>query len=150
MYLMLLSRNKERIRESGIMLSLGFSKSRIMIQYAAEVLLIAVLAFGLALPASSVIGQAVGETLLERELNEQDKNLQEELYGGSGMTSISSEDVNPSFNAQEQLTNIDVAVTPFSFLLTCVVAILLIIGSVLAAGVSFIRQTPREILSQLY
>ncbi len=59
---------KERMYETGVLLSMGEGKLKIIGQYVAEALLIAVLAFGLSAVSGKYIAQGVGNMLLEREI----------------------------------------------------------------------------------
>jgi putative ABC transport system permease protein len=59
---------KERMYETGVFLSMGEGKMKIIAQYVAEVLLIAMLAFGMSIYTGRFVAQGVGNTLLEREI----------------------------------------------------------------------------------
>lgn len=59
---------KERMYETGVFLSIGEGKLKIVAQYVAEVLLIAVLAFGLSAYTGRFVAQGVGNSLLQREI----------------------------------------------------------------------------------
>lgn len=59
---------KERMYETGVFLSMGEGKMKIVAQYVAEVLMVAVLAFGLSIYTGGFVAQGVGNMLLQREL----------------------------------------------------------------------------------
>lgn len=59
---------KERIYETGVLLSMGEGKIKIIAQYVTEVLLIAVLAFGLSVFSGRFVAQNIGDRLLKREV----------------------------------------------------------------------------------
>lgn len=67
--LLLVMWTKGRVRESGILLSLGVSKTAILVQHLAEVLIIWVLAFSLSFFTSKVIARGTSEVLLENSPN---------------------------------------------------------------------------------
>ena len=57
---------KQRRHETGILLSVGISKSRIILQYTVEVLMIAIVAFGLSFFTSSLISQGVSDLIFHQ------------------------------------------------------------------------------------
>ncbi len=57
---------KQRRYETGILLSVGISKSRIILQYTVEVLMIAVVAFGLSFFTSNLISQGVSDLIFHQ------------------------------------------------------------------------------------
>lgn len=57
---------QSRIHETGIMLSVGISKMEIVVQYIVEILLIAVLSFGLSCFSGKAVGQFVGNEVAEQ------------------------------------------------------------------------------------
>ncbi len=95
---------RRRIHETGIYLSAGIKKAAIIGQYLAEVLIIAVLAFGLSFFTSSAVAEQVGNSLIKRNVqdiqlsevavNESDANGNDAatgglfVAGGSGVQSI--------------------------------------------------------------
>ena len=59
---------KSRIHETGVLLSIGIRKTAIIGQYLAEVLLIAVFAFGLSFFSSNLIAGQIGNILLQAQV----------------------------------------------------------------------------------
>lgn len=59
---------KSRIHEIGVFLSVGIKKSAIIGQYLAEVMMIAVLAFGLSFFSSNAVAGQIGNHLLEQSM----------------------------------------------------------------------------------
>ena len=57
---------KQRRHETGILLSVGISKSRILLQYTVEVLMIAIVAFGLSFFTSNLISQGVSDLIFHQ------------------------------------------------------------------------------------
>ena len=65
---------KSRVHETGVLLSVGIRKTAIIGQYLAEVLLIAVFAFGLSFfPSNLIVGQ-IGNSLLQARCSLQKSN----------------------------------------------------------------------------
>ena len=57
---------RQRRHETGILLSVGISKSRIILQYTIEVLMIAVVAFGVSFFTSNLISQGVSDLIFHQ------------------------------------------------------------------------------------
>ena len=55
---------KGRIYETGVLLSLGISKTDIMLQYICELMIIAILAFGLSFLSGKAISQSLGDRMI--------------------------------------------------------------------------------------
>lgn len=66
--LILLLSMKERMYETGVLLSMGEGKMKIIMQYVAEVLIIAIVAFSLSIFSGKYIGQGVGSMLLSKQI----------------------------------------------------------------------------------
>lgn len=151
LYLVLASRVKERTHESGILLSLGFSKRSITLQYLTEVLLLAALAFSLAVFASGAVARAVGSGLLDYTLAGTASGAGADGIGTQldGVMIANSGDFAPTFQGQSALTQIQVAVRPASILLLCGAGAAVICLSVVMAALPVLRMKPREILSKM-
>ena len=65
---------KSRVHETGVLLSVGIRKTAIIGQYLAEVLLIAVFAFGLSFFPSNLIAGQIGNSLLQARCSLQKSN----------------------------------------------------------------------------
>lgn len=149
LYLILSSRIKERIHESGILLSIGVSKISITLQYITELVLIAVLAFGLSYISSSIIAQNVGNKILDYSLSDgiakpDDKN------GNSydGITVLNTDDLAPQFDTKTELTVINVNVNTQTLAILYIIGLIIILLSVSFAAVPILRLKPREILAK--
>lgn len=151
LYLILGSRMKERVHESGIFLSLGFSKRSIAGQYLAEVLIIALLAFPLAVAVSGVIAETVGSQLFDYALGGTASEGEKELPGTyvDGNAIMSSGDFAPEFESQGSLTQIEVEIPASAILVLYAVGFAIICISVVMAALPVLRMKPREILSQM-
>ena len=117
---------KSRTHESGILLSLGIGKFKIIMQHMAEVFIIAILAFGISFFTSSAVAQGLGNTLL-------------------GDTSQSS---TPPMNV-DTATELSVTVVPQTFLWVFGIGGLLTVVAVLAASVPLFRLKPKQLLAKM-
>ena len=64
LYLVLSGRVRDRLHESGVLLSLGLGRASVVGQYLCEVLVVAAVAFSLAVPVSTLAVRTVGDALL--------------------------------------------------------------------------------------
>ncbi|WP_455543361.1 ABC transporter permease [Intestinibacter sp.] len=131
-----------RIHETGILLSIGVSKFKIITQYIVELLIISVLAFGLSYFSGQLIAQNVGEALMEKATNETVQNIKYEsgmMLGNdadSKMLTHTSKDINVKITSQEMMY-------------VWAVGSGIIIASVAISSASIIRLKPKEILSKM-
>ncbi|MDP4180275.1 MAG: ABC transporter permease [Bacillota bacterium] len=75
---------KERMYETGVLLSMGEGKLKIIGQYVTEALLVAVLAFGISTISGKFIAQGVGNLLLDREIKVEQQQAADGFNNGRG------------------------------------------------------------------
>ena len=135
---------KTRIHEIGVFLSVGIWKSAVIGQYLAEVLLIAVFAFGLSYFTSDAVAGQIGNHLLEQ-------SVQVEQEDNSSSTP-SAVDVGADTLIQKPLpteNGIQVSVEPDSLALFYLIGFAIIIVAVSISSITVMRLKPREILSKM-
>lgn len=150
LYLVLSARIKERVHESGILLSLGLSKRNIAAQYLTEALLIAVIAFSLSIFTSSFAARTVGNQLLDYTMS--DSVQTDSAKTGTSMDGIflsGSEDYAPHFEGGNSLTQIEVRIAPSSAAAMYGVGFFIIFTAVLMAAMPVLKTKPREIISKM-
>lgn len=130
---------KTRIHETGVFLSVGIRKSAILGQYLTEVLLIAVLAFGVSYFASNAVSDQIGGRLMEL-------SVQEEQQNRDGTGASASVDVG-GVQAPEPELQISIGVGSLGLL--CLIGFAVIILAVSVSSVTVMRMRPREILSKM-
>lgn len=162
---------KNRIHETGIYLSVGIRKAAIIGQYLAEVLMIAVLAFGLSYFTSSAIAQQVGNSLLQQNAPDAQISVDvdngnavgSDIVGGGGFFVSGQDGVQGIVPGEDgeyvhspieepELSNdtqISVAIGLDSILQLYLIGFVIIIISVGVAGMTVMRLKPREILSKM-
>lgn len=147
--LILSVRIRERVHESGVLLSLGLSRWNIAAQYLTEVLLIAVFAFSLSLFTSGFVAQTVGNQLLEDTLSgsSQADPAARPGISGDGVMISGSGDYAPRFEGNRNLTQIEVSVAPGAAAAMWGIGFLLICGAVFIAAMPVLKRKPREIVS---
>ena len=129
---------KERTYETGILLSLGEGKAMIIMQYAIEVLIIAIIAFSISIFSGNIISQKVGDILLEKELNTVN-NVQENR--------------NPMMNIErneiEVVSNIDVSINSKVVIQLYGFGIFIVLISSIIPTILVFRYKPKKILTNL-
>ena len=132
-----------RIHETGILLSIGVGKFKIISQYIIELLLISVLAFGTSYFSSKMISQNIGDAMVSQA----SKQAVQEVQQGFGWMSLGY-DANTSL-ATQTVDGIDVDVSLKEVLYVYAIGATIIISSVMISSSSIIRLKPKEILSKM-
>ncbi len=132
-----------RIHETGILLSIGVGKFKIISQYIIELLLISVLAFGASYFSSKMISQNIGDAMVSQA----SKQAVQEVQQGFGGMSLGY-DANTSL-ATQTVDGIDVDVSLKEVLYVYAIGATIIISSVMISSSSIIRLKPKEILSKM-
>ncbi len=150
LYLVLAGRVRERLHESGVLLSLGVGKLKIWGQYLVEAVLIAIVAFSLAMALSGGIAKTVGRQLLDYTLSQSPEVQQKENMAElDGSIVMNGDALNPVFDSKTELTQIDVTVSLSLLVLEFGMGFGLIIVSVTLAALPILRLKPKEILSKM-
>ena len=132
-----------RIHETGILLSIGVGKFKIISQYIIELLLISVLAFGTSYFSIKMISQNIGDAMVSQA----SKQAVQEVQQGFGGMSLGY-DANTSL-ATQTVDGIDVDVSLKEVLYVYAIGATIIISSVMISSSSIIRLKPKEILSKM-
>ncbi len=140
---------KQRRHETGILLSVGISKSGILLQYTIEVLMIAVVAFGLSFYTSSLISQGVSDLIFHQVSESQPLPEIELPDDGTEYLDITGQYIPYDTSNVETLESVQVDVSPDYLLYIYIFGMLLIVFSVSAASISVIQMKPKKILSQM-
>lgn len=140
---------KQRRHETGILLSVGISKSGIILQYTIEVLMIAVVAFGLSFFTSSLISQGVSDLIFHQVSESQPLPEIELPDDGTEYLDITGQYIPYDTSNVETLESVQVNVSPNYLLYIYIFGTLLIVFSVSAASISVIQMKPKKILSQM-
>ncbi len=144
--LILTLRTKTRIHEIGVFLSVGIGKSAIIGQYLIEVLLIAVLAFGLSYFTSNAIAGQIGSHLLEQSMQTEPEDDNDVVAAAAAV------DVGADNLIQKPLPTencIQVSVGPDNLAQLYLIGLAIIIVAVSASSITVMRLNPREILSKM-
>ena len=140
---------KQRTREIGILLSIGISKSRIILQYIIEVLLIAVVSFGFSYFSGNAIAQSTSDLILNKAAETPFSVQMEIPDDGSEYLDITGQYIPYDASDIKAIDSILVEVNPQDLLLVCLVGTVIIILSVMMSSIKIIRMNPKQILSYM-
>ena len=140
---------KQRRHETGILLSVGISKSRILLQYTVEVLMIAIVAFGLSFFTSNLISQGVSDLIFHQVSESQPLPEIELPDDGTEYLDITGQYIPYDTSNVETLESVQANVSPDYLLYIYIYGTLLIAFSVSAASISVIQMKPKKILLQM-
>ena len=140
---------KQRKYETGILLSIGITKGRIVFQYILEVLVIAVVAFGLSYFTSSLISQGISDLIFNQAAESQPMPEIEVPDDGSEYLDITGQYIPYDTSNMKMVESVEVNVSPNNLLYIYVFGTFLIVFSVLAASATVIWMKPKKILSQM-
>ena len=161
---------RSRIHETGLFLSLGIGKMRIIGQYLAEVLMIAVIAFGCSYFTSSAVAGQLANGLLQQNIPASEEQAagvtitKKDGFSEDVVVSIkddsalsdmpSGQDTAPEVEvaadgAEADREQISVTIDFYNMLQLYLIGIIVIILSVGISSLSVMRLKPREILSKM-
>ena len=132
-----------RVHETGILLSVGVPKFKIISQYIIELLLIATIAFGASFFSSKAISQSMGNAIVSQA----SKQAIQEVQQGFGGFSLGA-DANSSL-ATQTADEIDVDVELKEVAYVYLIGTAIIITSVMISSRLIIKLKPKEILSKM-
>lgn len=132
-----------RIHETGVLLSLGVSKISIIAQYVAELLMIAVVSFGLSYFSGQAIAQNIGDSMVQQAGEAGTADFQQNL---GNMQFGADPD---SSTVTKTLESIDVSITLAEMGYVWLIGGLIILLSVGISSIFIIRLKPKEILSKM-
>lgn len=135
---------KSRIHETGVLLTFGIGKTKILLQYITEAILIAVLAFGLSYFSGSAIANSVGNSMLEQQASQNGTAAGDDNKRGG--VAVGVEEPVPSGGEVE---SIDVHIGYDDLLRLYLIGLCIIILSVGISSITVMRLKPREILSKM-
>lgn len=147
---------RERMYETGVLLSLGESRGKIILQYMSEVLIIAILAFTLSIFSGKYIAKGFGEMLLTNELkvNEESQKNNMGPMGGQGRVAVQMRmgpggAVTTSFNRDvDAIDEIDISIDFGSITKLYIVGLIITLIGTAIPGITVMRLNPKTILTR--
>ncbi len=133
----------ERRKEVGVLLAIGVSKTKIVLQFCLEILMIFVVSFGLSYFTSKTVAQNIGNDLVAQASKNTTKEINQSLRGGNfGADADSSV-------STKTIDHIEVKVEPKLLVGTGIFGIIVIIVSVLIAATPILKLKPKKLLMEM-
>lgn len=140
---------KQRTHEAGILLSIGISKLKIISQYAVEMLLIAIVAFGLSYFSGSAIAQGTSDLIFNQVAETQPVIQPETPDDGTEYLDITGEYIPYDLSDVAKVESVPVEVTTQILLLVYLIGTINVLVSVVLSSAKIIRMNPKQILSKM-
>ena len=140
---------KQRTHETGILLSIGVSKVKIVAQYILETLIIAVIAFGLSYFSSGAIAQGTSNLLFSQVAKAQPTPEIETPDDGTEYLDITGQYIPYDTSNMVALDSIEVHVTAEHLLWVYLLGITICTAAVVLASLPVVKMKPKNILSQM-
>ena len=131
-----------RKAETGVLLAIGTSKENIILQYMSELVMIAVLSFGLCYFTGSAIAQNIGNQVVNQAKEQTVKRIQKGVGTRLGANAETAA-------ATKTISTIDVKVEPTDILQVALLGLGVIVVATLLSSGNLIRKTPKELLSEI-
>lgn len=142
---------KERMYETGVLLSMGEGKMKVIAQYVTEALLVAVLAFGLSMFSGRVIAQNVGNALLDREVKvvrQDQKTNNTGTSGGGNFARGQWGQFGRLFNNVQAIDSMDIQVTPKEVGQMSAAGLIILLAGTILPATTIMRYKPKAILTK--
>ena len=133
----------ERKREAGVLLATGVSQSKIVLQYIAELVMIAVLSFGASYATAGLIAQQMGDHVVSQAAQNATRQASSSL-GGASLGADAD-----SVTSSRTLEKVTVGVQPTDLLAVWGAGLAVIIIAVLLASRPITQSTPKELLTEV-
>ncbi|MFC4322178.1 ABC transporter permease [Litchfieldia salsa] len=139
---------RERKYEMGVLLAIGENRFKLIGQFITEIIIVAVLALGIATMSGNLVASKIGEQLLAQELTQTEEiSAEPASFGGRGM----GFGMGRGIQATEQVDTIDelqIAVTSKDLVMLAGIGLLIAIISTLVPSLSVLRLQPKTILTK--
>ena len=140
---------KQRTHETGILLSIGVSKVKIVAQYILETLMIAVIAFGLSYFSSGAIAQGTSNLLFSQVAETQPIPEIETPDDGTEYLDITGQYIPYDTSNMVAPDSIEVHVTAEHLLWVYLLGMVICTAAVVLASLTVVKMKPKNILSQM-
>ena len=152
LWLVLSSRIKDRIHETGILLSVGLRKVNILAQYLVEITVVTLLACTVAIFSNMLISNMTEDFLhstLTTTIQQQQQETSTVIQPDNTINTPAAPTIVGNTQQEKSLTEISVTMEPIHIFILYGAGLLLSWVAVIAASVSLFRLKPREILSKM-
>lgn len=139
---------KNRQYEIGVLLSIGASKLKVIIQFFIELALVAIIGFTLAIGSGSLIANKVGATVLDYQI--QSSDLDEDEYDYYNYVSIWDDDYSTDISLDDIVSEYNVSVSPLIIGEIYVLGLGIVLVSIIIPSMMIMRYNPKRILMNQY
>ena len=140
---------KQRTHETGILLSIGVGKVKIVAQYILETLMIAMIAFGLSYFSSGAVAQGTSNLLFSQAAETQPIVEMETPDDGTEYLDITSQYIPYDTSDMAAPEDIKVVITAEHLLWVYLLGIVICTVAVILASLPVVKTKPKNILSQM-
>lgn len=138
---------KTREYEIGVLLSIGASKMKIVAQFFAELAIVAILGFTLAVGSGSIISKKIGNKVLELQIASSGMAEEsEENFGGSNGFNPWDNDYTTEITLDDLIAEYDVSISPLIIGEIYVLGLGIVLISVIIPSFMIMRYNPKMIL----
>lgn len=141
---------RERRYEIGVLLSLGESRAKVILQFFTEIFVCMVFALGIAAASGNLVGNAVGEQLLaqQTETTTDEAAAENAGPGGGEMPQMGGNRGGsfPSFTQSAEVESLEITVSPQQIGLLALLGLGISFGSILLSSAGILRLNPKKIL----
>lgn len=136
---------KTREYEIGVLLSIGASKLKVILQFFVELALIATLGFTLSAASGAMVSGAVGQKVLDYTVNKTEFNEKNDKLS-IGYDSIFEDNFTTKITLDDVVSEYHVNVSPVIILVLYIIGLSIVLISVLIPSVMIMRFNPKKIL----
>ena len=139
---------RERKYEMGVLLAIGEKRWKLIGQFIAEIVIVAVLALGIATVSGNLVANQLGEQLLSQELQDTENSQTPDSFGGRGMGFGRVMGVTTQSQTVEPVDEINVEVTAGDLRMLGVIGLLIAVLSAILPSLTVLRLQPKAILTK--
>ena len=137
---------KTREYEIGVLLSIGASKIKVVLQFFIELALVALIGFTLAVGSGSIISKKVGASLLDNQIQSSGLNEDDSYDYGFDYYSPWDDNYETEISLEDIVSEYDVTVSPLIIGEIYVVGLGIVLISVIIPSIMIMRYNPKKIL----
>ncbi len=136
---------KTREYEIGVLLSIGASKLKVILQFFIELAIVAVLGFTLSVISGSLIAKRIGNTVLEAQIASSDVSEEEEIFTGNYLDPWNT-DYTTEISLDDLISEYEVKISPLIIAEIFVLGLGIVMISVIIPSFMIMRYNPKKIL----
>ena len=136
---------KTREYEIGVLLSIGATKFKVILQFFVELAIVAVIGFSASVISGSLIAKNIGNRVLEYQINSDGYGQEEEEYD-YGYIDIWNTDYSTEISIDDLIAEYEVKVSPLIIAEIYVLGLGIVFVSVIIPSIMIMRFNPKKIL----